>query len=130
MSDAKFLSLSQRDCSVRMLNLMDGHFNLYLIRCSNSAKEWINICDRPDLMRRLEEEDININNFYVCELHFENQIMEFATRKILIRTAQPIPIGGTNFDPRSLLASDHLDSEPAFDHVDLDQDDDEFDGGL
>lgn len=80
-------------------------------------------------MRRLEADAININNFYVCEMHFENQIMEFATRKILIRTAQPIPIGGTQFDPSSLLSSDLLDNEPTFDHVDLDQDDDDFDRG-
>lgn len=80
-------------------------------------------------MHRLENDTININNFYVCELHFENQIMEFATRKILIRTAQPIPVGGTSFDPSSLLAQECLDNEPAFDHVDLDQDDDDYVGG-
>ena len=33
--------------------------------------------------------EININNYYVCEAHFENQVLDYATRKILIRNAQP-----------------------------------------
>lgn len=133
MSIAEFLSISQRDWTVSVIFTVtllevDPIFDLFSIFGVCRAKEWIDICNRPDLMQRLDTESININNFYVCELHFENQIMEFATRKILIRTAQPIPIGGENFDPSSLLAHDSLE-EPAFDHVDLDQEDDDYVAG-
>lgn len=48
------------------------------------------ICDRPDLLRRVEIGDITINNYYVCETHFPNQILDYATRKILIKTAKPL----------------------------------------
>lgn len=41
-------------------------------------------------MRRVEINDININNYYVCEAHFPNQILDYATRKILIKTAKPL----------------------------------------
>lgn len=41
-------------------------------------------------MRRVEINDITINNYYVCEIHFPNQILDYATRKILIKTAKPL----------------------------------------
>lgn len=50
------------------------------------------ICDRPDLLRRVEIGDITINNYYVCETHFPNQILDYATRKILIKTAKPLSL--------------------------------------
>lgn len=56
------------------------------------AKEWLVICERPDLMRRVDIGDITINNYYVCEIHFPNQILDYATRKILIKTAKPLSI--------------------------------------
>lgn len=54
------------------------------------AREWLMICERPDLLRRVEIGDITINNYYVCETHFPNQILDYATRKILIKTAKPL----------------------------------------
>ncbi|XP_055317617.1 uncharacterized protein LOC129576464 [Sitodiplosis mosellana] len=56
------------------------------------AKEWLVICERPDLMRRVDIGDITINNYYVCEIHFPNQILDYATRKILIKTAKPLTL--------------------------------------
>lgn len=56
------------------------------------AKEWLVICERPDLLRRVEIGDITINNYYVCESHFPNQILDYATRKILIKTAKPLTV--------------------------------------
>lgn len=56
------------------------------------AIEWLTVCDRPDLMRRIEINDININNYYVCEAHFPNQILDYTTRKILIKTAKPLSV--------------------------------------
>lgn len=56
------------------------------------AKEWLVICERPDLMRRVDIGDITINNYYVCETHFPNQILDYATRKILIKTAKPLSV--------------------------------------
>lgn len=50
------------------------------------------IADRPDLMRRVEIGDVTINNYYVCEIHFPNQILDYATRKILIKTAKPLSL--------------------------------------
>lgn len=50
------------------------------------------ICGRQDLLRRVEIGDITINNYYVCEIHFPNQILDYATRKILIKTAKPITL--------------------------------------
>lgn len=41
-------------------------------------------------MRRVDIGDITINNYYVCEIHFPNQILDYATRKILIKTAKPL----------------------------------------
>lgn len=43
-------------------------------------------------MRRVEINDITINNYYVCESHFPNQILDYATRKILIKTAKPLTV--------------------------------------
>lgn len=43
-------------------------------------------------MRRVDIGDITINNYYVCETHFPNQILDYATRKILIKTAKPLSI--------------------------------------
>lgn len=59
---------------------------------SYRAKEWLVICERPDLMRRVDIGDITINNYYVCETHFPNQILDYATRKILIKTAKPLTV--------------------------------------
>lgn len=56
------------------------------------AKEWLVTCERPDLLRRVEIGDITINNYYVCETHFPNQILDYATRKILIKTAKPLTV--------------------------------------
>lgn len=56
------------------------------------AKEWLVICERMDLMRRVDIGDITINNYYVCESHFPNQILDYATRKILIKTAKPLTV--------------------------------------
>lgn len=97
-----------------------------------SAREWLEICERPDLIQRLDDAKVNIHNYYVCESHFENQIMEFATRKILIRTAIPVPVGAAQFDPHSLLdlGNDFLTDEPNFDHIDLDGDDDDLTGSI
>lgn len=63
------------------------------------AKEWLNICDRPDLLRRVDLGEININNYYVCETHFPNQILDYATRKILIKTALPLTLAETKLLP-------------------------------
>lgn len=60
----------------------------FLLFCR--AKEWLVICERPDLIRRVDIGDITINNYYVCEIHFPNQILDYATRKILIKTAKPL----------------------------------------
>lgn len=57
---------------------------------SHRSKEWLEICERPDLMRRVDIGDITINNYYVCEIHFPNQILDYSTRKILIKTAKPL----------------------------------------
>lgn len=43
-------------------------------------------------MRRVDIGDITINNYYVCEAHFPNQILDYATRKILIKTAKPLTV--------------------------------------
>lgn len=43
--------------------------------------------------------DININNYYVCEIHFPNQILDYATRKILIKTAKPLSLVELNALP-------------------------------
>lgn len=65
------------------------------------AKEWLMICDRPDLMRRVDLGEINVNNYYVCETHFPNQILDYATRKILIKTALPLSMAETKLLPFS-----------------------------
>lgn len=58
------------------------------------------ICDRPDLLRRVEIGDITINNYYVCEIHFPNQILDYATRKILIKTAKPLSLDELKVMPK------------------------------
>lgn len=50
------------------------------------------ICQRPDLLARMDSNEININNYYVCEIHFPQQILDYATRKILIKTAKPLTL--------------------------------------
>lgn len=65
------------------------------------AKEWLMICERPDLMRRVDLGEINVNNYYVCETHFPNQILDYATRKILIKTALPLSMAETKLLPFS-----------------------------
>lgn len=72
-------------------------FNLNFRR----AKEWLLICDRPDLMRRVDLGEINVNNYYVCEQHFPNQILDYATRKILIKTATPLSLTESKLLPFS-----------------------------
>lgn len=59
------------------------------------------ICERPDLMRRVDLGEINVNNYYVCETHFPNQILDYATRKILIKTALPLSMAETKLLPFS-----------------------------
>lgn len=67
----------------------------------NRAKEWLMICERPDLMRRVDLGEINVNNYYVCEMHFPNQILDYATRKILIKTALPLSMAESKLLPFS-----------------------------
>lgn len=40
----------------------------------------------------MDTNDVNINNYYVCEIHFPQQILDYATRKILIKTAKPLTL--------------------------------------
>lgn len=91
-----------------------------------SAKEWLIVCQRPDLLKRLEDGDININNFYMCEAHFENQILDYATRKILVRNAQPTALDDSKY---THLPRDHKHVIQDFEHVDLDEEDDEYADG-
>lgn len=93
------------------------------------AKEWLVICERPDLMRRVDIGDITINNYYVCETHFPNQILDYATRKILIKTAKPLSVAELKALParhkgdpalKSRRQSDEYDA-----HIEQEFDDDE-----
>lgn len=52
-------------------------------------------------MRRVDQGEININNYYVCEIHFPNQILDYATRKILIKTALPLTMAESKMHPYS-----------------------------
>lgn len=51
-------------------------------------------------MRRVELGGITINNYYVCENHFPNQILDYATRKILIKTAKPLTLAELSALPK------------------------------
>lgn len=84
------------------------------------AKEWLAVCKRPDLVRRVDSNDININNYYVCEVHFPNQILDYSTRKILIKTAKPLSMAELN----ALPPSSHLPMRKAY-IADLDEEYDE-----
>lgn len=77
------------------------------------------ICERPDLMARVEIGDITINNYYVCESHFPNQILDYATRKILIKTAKPLTVAELNELPAHGKHNTSLKSR---------RDSDEYDG--
>lgn len=90
------------------------------------------ICDRPDLLRRVEIGDITINNYYVCETHFPNQILDYATRKILIKTAKPLNLEELKAlpkrDDRKVKPRRHSSDE--FDmHIEQEFDDDDIDAG-
>lgn len=81
-------------------------------------------------MRRVDIGDITINNYYVCEIHFPNQILDYATRKILIKTAKPLTIAELKTLPasrqknRSFKA--HRDSSEAYDvHIEHEYDDED-----
>lgn len=91
------------------------------------AKEWLMICDRPDLLRRVEIGDITINNYYVCEVHFPNQILDYATRKILIKTAKPLSLDELKTlpkrDDKKLKSKRHSSDEYDM-HIEQEFDDD------
>lgn len=78
-------------------------------------------------MRRVDIGDITINNYYVCEIHFPNQILDYATRKILIKTAKPLTIAELSALPSHHKTSHksrrHSDDYDA--HIEQEYDDDE-----
>lgn len=85
------------------------------------------ICERPDLLRRVEIGDITINNYYVCEIHFPNQILDYATRKILIKTAKPLSLEELKALPKrdEKKVKPRRHSSDEFDmHIEQDFDDD------
>lgn len=102
---------------------MNFVFILLLFPFFCRAREWIAICQRPDLMKRLDANEININNYYMCEAHFDNQILDYATRKILVRHATPAALEESKFNPNAM--NGHGPGIPDFDHVDLDEEDDD-----
>lgn len=75
-------------------------------------------------MRRVEINDININNYYVCEAHFPNQILDYATRKILIKTAKPLTCAELEALPSH---NRYVNIRPKHSYDDDDQDYDEDD---
>lgn len=90
------------------------------------------ICERPDLMRRVDIGDITINNYYVCEIHFPNQILDYATRKILIKTAKPLSMVELKALPATQNRKDSLKSRRLSDDYDAHieeeyEDDDDYD---
>lgn len=102
----------------------------------NRAKEWLMICERPDLMRRVDLGEINVNNYYVCETHFPNQILDYATRKILIKTALPLSLAETKMLPFSAglmmnalsgLANQNVNKNPAEAFNGQNDEDDDYD---
>lgn len=84
-------------------------------------------------MRRVDIGDITINNYYVCEIHFPNQILDYATRKILIKTAKPLslaelkalPKGRSSKHGSSKSKRRRKHSEEYDAHVDVEYDDDD-----
>lgn len=72
------------------LNLI--FFLFFFCDIGNRAREWLDICERPDLVVRMASKEININNYYVCEIHFPKQILDYSTRKILLKTAKPLTL--------------------------------------
>lgn len=89
------------------------------------AKEWLVICERPDLMRRVDIGDITINNYYVCETHFPNQILDYATRKILIKTAKPLSVAELKELP--IKTPRKTDAKSKIRNHDDDDDDEQYD---
>lgn len=100
-----FLFISRRlAASVQILTFHKFSCSSLVLMAFSSryrAKEWLIICKRPDLMRRVDIGDITINNYYVCEAHFPNQILDYATRKILIKTAKPLSVAELKALPAS-----------------------------
>lgn len=82
-------------------------------------------------MRRVDIGDITINNYYVCEIHFPNQILDYATRKILIKTAKPLSMAELRALPAQSRHSKHERSRRHSDDYDAQieeeyEDDDDF----
>lgn len=76
-------------------------------------------------MRRVEINDININNYYVCEAHFPNQILDYATRKILIKTAKPLTVAELDALPAHNRYV-NIRSKQSYDDDDQDYDEDDY----
>lgn len=82
-------------------------------------------------MRRVDIGDITINNYYVCEIHFPNQILDYATRKILIKTAKPLSMAELKDMPaqsrhsRNLSRKSRRHSDDYDAHIEEEYDDDD-----
>lgn len=82
-------------------------------------------------MRRVDSGDININNYYVCEAHFPNQILDYSTRKILIKTALPLSLAELKLMPHKAqqsLKKNNIKSDRYNSDFDDDFDEDTNDG--
>lgn len=64
--------------------------------------------------------------FFSFQSHFDNQILDYATRKILVRHAIPTPLADTKYSQEMINARSEGQE---FDHVDLDEDDEDYAGG-
>lgn len=76
-------------------------------------------------MRRVDIGDITINNYYVCESHFPNQILDYATRKILIKTAKPLSVAELKELP--IKTPRKTDAKSKIRNHDDDDDDEQYD---
>lgn len=63
----------------------------------------------------------------MCEAHFENQILDYATRKILVRNAQPASLEESKYN--NFPRDDQQRTLRDFEHVDLDEEDDDYADG-
>lgn len=63
----------------------------------------------------------------MCEAHFENQILDYATRKILVRNAQPAALEESKYN--NFPRDDQQRTLRDFEHVDLDEEDDDYADG-
>lgn len=83
-------------------------------------------------MRRVDIGDITINNYYVCEIHFPNQILDYATRKILIKTAKPLTLAELKVLPgqdrlkKEKSSKSSRQSDEYDEHIEQEYDDEEY----